>query len=276
MAAIEIIKKAIASATLNQQNPPPIRPHVRPPMYSLLPSEYKSMTHQQINTSSPPLNRNESYTSNTLPYNYSRDIKKDEVKDIHISYPTRSSSSDSNASHRDRSRSRDRNVYHRDRSSSRDRYKSSRDRSRSRDRYKSTRDRSRSRDRHKSSRDRSHSRDRYKSSRDRSRSRDRYKSSRDRSRSRDRYKSSRDRYKSSRDRSRSREIVIEKPKQQDRNIFNIPPKKICTHNHDCLEHKLKICMKLHPNQISEINYLFASTKDLKLVNEKINQFYNYV
>jgi hypothetical protein len=236
MSASEIIKNAIASATMVQQNTNDKSCTLfRPPIYSLLPSEYKSNRHQQIITSLPPLppvppyHRNESNNNSREKY---------EVKDIHKSS--------------------------RDRSRSRDRYKSSRDRSRSRDRYKSSRDRSRSRDRYKYSMDRSNSRDRYKSSRDRSCSRDRYKSSRDRSSSRDRY-------------SRREIIIIDQKTQQESNrlkIFNIHPDRICNNNNNCLEHKLKICMKLHPDQIDEVNYLYALKNDLKLVNEKINKFYH--
>jgi hypothetical protein len=78
-----------------------------------------------------------------------------------------------------------------------------------------------------------------------------------------------------------REIVIDEPKQQEPkrfvfprlNKFHIPPEKICNNN-NCFEHKLKICMKLHPDQISEVQYLFESTNNIILVNEKINKYYN--
>jgi hypothetical protein len=33
-------------------------------------------------------------------------------------------------------------------------------------------------------------------------------------------------------------------------------------------------MKLHTDQIAEVNYLFAITNDLKLVNDKLIKFYN--
>lgn len=198
MSVKELIINAIASAT--SQNTKPFRP----PIYSLLPSEYKQTTQQQNNYSLPPIH-------NTFSdYNYSRD--------------------------RGRSRERDRSR----------------------------------------SRDRGHSRERHISSRHRSRSRERHISSRHRSRSRERHRSR------SRDRHSRREIEFDESKPHEpkkiiiprlNKFFTISPEKICNHN-NCLEHKLKICMKLHSDQIAEINYLFVSTNNIKLVNEKINKFYN--
>ena len=230
MSVKELIINAIASAT--SQNTKPFRP----PIYSLLPSEYKQMTQQQNNYSLPPIH-------NTFSdYNYSRDRSR--------------------SRERDRSRSRERGRSH---SRERD---YSRDRGRGHSREK---DRSRSRERHISSRHRSRSRERHISSRHRSRSRERH-----RSRSRERHRSR------SRDRHSRREIEFDESKPHEpkkiiiprlNKFFTISPEKICNHN-NCLEHKLKICMKLHSDQIAEINYLFVSTNNIKLVNEKINKFYN--
>jgi len=161
-----------------------------------------------------------------------------------------------------------------------------RDRSRSGDRDRRERYRSRSRDRDRRERYRSRSRDRDLRERDRSRSRDRYLRDRDR-RDRDRSKS-RDRDRRDKDDDRRRYtstdissgrispelpnelynnhiIVVKKPKSQIINGIN-NYEIICNKMPDCIDHKNKVCMFMHTDQINMCFEKINTTTEQDAIN----------